>query len=54
MATALGVSTHGFRKWVYGQREPSFATMRKIYVLTNGVVTPNDLVLISKQIAAAA
>lgn len=39
----LGVSEHGVRKWVYGQREPDLDTAVRIEELTGGHVTVADL-----------
>ena len=44
MATALGVSTHGLRKWVYGQRAPDLATALEIVRLSGGKIKIATLV----------
>ena len=40
---ALGMSEHGVRKWVYGQREPDLDMAVRIEDLTGGKVTVADL-----------
>lgn len=40
---ATGVSEHGVRKWVYGQREPDIDTALTIERHTDGLVTVAEL-----------
>lgn len=43
-ARAFGVSIHGVRKWLRGERIPRSKMQAKITRVTKGAVTPNDWV----------
>lgn len=53
MGADLGVSDHGVRKWMYGQRDPDLDTAVRIEELTGGKVTVAEL-LKSHVVAKAA
>nr|DAF54000.1 MAG TPA: Helix-turn-helix XRE-family like protein [Siphoviridae sp. ctFgp7] len=42
LASRVGVSVQAVSLFCHGERIPRPETMRKIYVATNGAVTPND------------
>lgn len=42
LASRVGVSVQAVSLFCLGERIPRPETMRKIYVATNGAVTPND------------
>jgi DNA-binding transcriptional regulator YdaS (Cro superfamily) len=44
VASALGVSSHAVRKWVYGQRTPPLQTALAIVKLSKGKVDLHSLV----------
>tara|TARA_R100000365_G_C2748614_1_gene80774 strand:- start:16233 stop:16436 length:204 start_codon:yes stop_codon:yes gene_type:complete len=44
-AALVGVTSHGVRKWRYGERVPRPDQMRKISEVTAGKVQPNDFIL---------
>lgn len=46
LAEKIGdVTVSGVRKWLNGERVPRPDQMRKIYEVTNGLVSPNDFYL---------
>ena len=46
IADAVGVAEHSVRRWLRGDRTPDAPTMRVIYAVTKGLVTPKDFVLV--------
>lgn len=51
-ASLVGVSSHGVRKWKYGERIPRADQMRKIAEATGGKVQPNDFIFLDDGEAA--
>jgi hypothetical protein len=48
----VGASSHGVRKWKYGERIPRADQMRRIAEITCGAVQPNDFILHADEAAA--
>ena len=46
LAQMLDCSTGALRKWKYGERTPRPDQMRKIAEVTDGLVTPNDFLIL--------
>ena len=49
VARRLGVSPSTLSRLLKGERSPSASLMRRVYELTEGKVTPTDLVGLSEQ-----
>lgn len=48
LAKSLKVSIEAVYKWMSGERKPDTENMNAIFLLTKGVVTPNDFILTGK------